>query len=223
MPEARLAFNGRVISTVEVSPRPAFFIGAVRGEARQASLEIVNHESHPLRIGGIEHSTTRFTTRLETLEEGQRYRLTLALKPDGPGGRRSEPIVVRTSSKNHPRLTITANTYLRQRVYAFPDEVDLGALPLAEIRKNPAALKSLVQTVALHQVGGKDFRLTARATVPFLRLGTERGEQGDRYEIKVSLADAELRPGPIRGSIVIETNDREFPKLNLPVSGYLLE
>jgi hypothetical protein len=56
--------------------------------------------------------------------------LILILNPDGPGGKKTDTILVKTSSRTMPLLKISANTYLRERVYTFPDEVDLGALRL---------------------------------------------------------------------------------------------
>ncbi len=223
LPEMRLTFEGRVISTVEVSPRPAFFLAARRGESREASVEIVNHEAEPLSIQRIQHSNERFTSRLETLADGRRYRLTLSLKPNGPGGRHSEPILLTTSSSNHPQLKILANTHLRERVYVFPEEVDLGVLRVGSIRDNPEALKSLAQTVVVHQAGGTAFKVSARTNLRELKLKTERGDQGDRYEVTVTLSQEKLEPGRIQGAIVIETNDPEFPSLTVPVSGYVLE
>jgi hypothetical protein len=93
----------------------------------------VNHESEPLRIEKIEHPAERFTTQLEALKPGQRYRLTLALKADGPRGRAADTILIRTSSKRMPMIKVGANTYLYDRVHAFPDVVNLGTLRAAEL------------------------------------------------------------------------------------------
>ncbi len=114
--------------TIELSPQPAFFVAGQRGRSNRAGIEIVNHEPVPLRIEKIEHPVERFTTQLETMKPGQRYRLTLALKPDGPGGRAADTILMRTSSKRMPVLKVAANTYLYERVHAFPDVVDFGKL-----------------------------------------------------------------------------------------------
>ena len=44
----------------------------------------------------------------------------------------------------------------------------------------------------------------------------------DRYQITVSVLPERLQPGPIRGSIIIKTNDPEFPQLVVPVEGAIL-
>src|SRR5262249_8494296 len=142
---------------IEVSPAPAFFLGARRGEMRQASIDIINHESEPLRIEELSHQRDRFSTALETVEEGRHYRLTLLLNPQGPAGRHSESIILKTSSPSQPMIMVVANTYLRERVYAFPDSIDFGTLRLSDIRRDPQLLQRTAQQLMVYQFGGDDF------------------------------------------------------------------
>lgn len=222
LPETRLFFEGQVVPPIELSPRPAFFVAARRGELRQTTIEIINHEPEPVQINSVEHPKERFATKLETIEEGRRYRLTLILNPDGPGGKKTETITVKTSSRSAPLLKIPANTYLRERVYAFPDEVDLGSLRLTDIKAQPDLLQRTAQTLMVYQWGGSDFRVKLRTDLPMLDLKWERGPKGDRYQATVTLIGEKLQAGPIKGSIIIETNDPEFPSLTVPVSGFIL-
>lgn len=220
-PEIRLAITGRVVLPIEAAP-PAIFAAAERGEKKDASIEIVNHEPQAVLIEAARHSQERFTTRLETLEEGRRFRLTLMLNPDGPVGRNRETIVLRTSSPAVPELRIVAFTYLRERVYTFPDVVELGVLRVQDIERNPDLLKSTAQILMVYRKGTPDFQAKVSTDVPGLTLSAERGPLGDRYQITVSLKPDTIRPGKMSGSIFIETNDSEFPKLTVPVSGQIL-
>jgi len=223
LPEAGFSFEGVVIPPVEVSPLPAFFVSSLRGKGATASVEIINHEPQRLRIVKIEHSTERFTTVLETLQPGQRYKLTLILKPDGPGGRKTEPITVATSSEAEPALEITANTFLHERVYTFPDSVDLGAIPISQIRKNPGLLSVLAQTLMVYQEGGSNFSATLRTELPMLKLKWERGPKGDRYQATISLDPNKVKVGSYDGLLLIDTNDAEIPRVIVPVSGQIVE
>jgi hypothetical protein len=223
LPEAELTFSGKVVSPVELSPSPFLFLVGHRGERATAAIEIVNHTPDPLRLSEPEHPTDRFTSRLETLEQGKRYRLTIALKGSGPGGKRADEILLKTSSKMSPVLRIPTNTYLRERVYTFPDAVDLGALRLADIQSHPSVLARNAQTLMVYQNGGNDFRVTASTDVPGLEIGVERGPAGDRHQLTISINPrTQLNSGVIRGMVHIETNDPEFPHLSVPVSGQLL-
>ena len=214
--QARLAFAGRVIPAIELSPRPVFFVAGERGHESRASIEIVNHEPEPLRIEKIEQPAERFTTQLETLNPGQRFRLTLALKPDGPAGRAAGTILLRTSSKRMPMLKVGANTYLYERVHAFPDFVDFGTLPLSDAGRAGVVLM-------IHQEGGTDFRVQLSSDVPGLNLKSERGPKGDRYQVEISLIPERIRVGAIKGSIIIDTNDAEFPRVIVPVSAQFVQ
>jgi Protein of unknown function (DUF1573) len=222
LPEATLSFEGQIVPLIEVSPAPAFFVGARRGEARQASIDVINHEPEPLQIEEAPHPRDRFSTTLETLQDGRRYRLTLFLNPDGPVGRHSESIVLKTSSRSQPTITVVANTYLRERVYTFPDAVDLGTVRLTDVDADPLLLQRLTQILMVYQFGGSDFRTSVRTDLPELELSSERGPQRDRYQNTVRLTRDKLKPGKFQGSIFIDTNDPEFPSLVVPVAGSVL-
>lgn len=222
LPEARLVLEGRVVPPIELSPRSAFFVAARRGERKESSVELINHESEPLRIEAVEHPKERFGTKIETLEEGRRYRLSLILNPDGPGGKKTDTILVKTSSRTMPVLNIPANTHLREKVYTFPDAVDLGSLRLADIKAQPDLLQRTAQTLMVYQWGGSDFQVSLRSDLPMLDLKWERGPKGDRYQATVTLLKDKITPGPIKGNIFIETNDSQFPSLTIPVTGSIL-
>ena len=216
LPEAHLAFAGHVVPPIELSPRPAFFVAGLRGHGNRGSIEIVNHESEPLTIEKVEHPAGRFKTELETLEHGQRYRFTLDLNPDGPGGRTSDSILIRTSSKRMPTLQVSANTYLYERVHAFPEVVDFGTWHAGDA-------VHATTTIMIHQEGGADFRVQLSTDVPGLTLKSERAQKGDQYQVEATLAPQKIQVGQIKGSIFIDTNDPQFPRLTVPVNGQILE
>jgi len=212
LPQAPLAFEGTIVPAVELSPMPAFYVAGLRGRGGQRAIEIVNHESEPLRIEEMDHSTERFTTKLETLQAGQRYRLTLMLNPQGPGGKAVDTIVLRTSSKKIPVLKIDANTYLYERVRTFPDIVDLGTWRVDDTAR--AAL-----TMMVYQDGGSDFQAKLSTDIPALRLKWERGPKGDRYQATITFFPDKIRVGSLKGSIFVESNDTESPRVVVPVYG----
>jgi Protein of unknown function (DUF1573) len=216
LPPERLAFSGRIVSPIELSPRPGFFVSGQSDKGNLAAIEIVNHESEPLRIEKIEHPVERFTTQLETLEPGRHYRLILTLKPDGPQGRATGTILIRTSSKRMPVLKVGANTYLYERVHTFPDVVDFGKLRAGDTGRAAIVLM-------IHQEGGTDFKVQLSTDVPGLSLHSERGPKGDQYQAEATLSLERIPVGPIKGSIFIDTNDAQFPRVSVPVNGKIVE
>lgn len=222
LPEAQLVLAGRVVAPVEVAPQPALFLAVHRGESRRAAIEIINHEPVPLTITAVEHASDRFSTSLEAIDPGQRYRLTMAMKGEGVAGKRQEIITLRTSSQSTPVLKLGAFTNLVERVYTFPDTVDLGALRLPDIQAHPDLLQRTAQTLMVYQRGGTDFKVGAKAEPAIVDLKSERGPAGDRHQFTVTLIKEKIGPGPIKGTITIETNDAEFPKVTVPFSGVIL-
>jgi hypothetical protein len=219
--DVQLTLAGRVVLPIEVVP-PVIVLTAQRGESKQASVEIVNHEREPVMIGAVRHPLGRYTTRLETVEEGRRFRLTLLLKPDGPAGRNKDSIVLKTSNPAVPELQVFAHTFLRERVYTFPDTVDLGVLRLEDIQQSPELLKSTAQILMIYRRETSDFQAQVSTDVPGIGITAERGPLGDRYQVTVTLQRESIRVGKISGSIFIATNDSEFPKLTVPVSGEIV-
>ena len=221
-PDVELTFAATVVSPIEASA-PAFFVTVDRDQTQEQSVEIRGQENEPLRIEKVEFSSERASVALETVDEGRRYVLKLTVKGEGAAGRKTELIRLMTSSRSMPVFQIPVNTYVRERVYTFPDAVDLGALPISAIRKNPTLLARTAQTLMIYRKATKDFHATATSDVPALSIRSAQGPAGDRWQFTVALNEALVSAGPIRGSIVIDTNDSEFPRITVPVSGHILD
>jgi len=211
---------GVVVPRVEFRPYAAFFLSGDRRHPAEASIEIVNHQQTPLRITRIEHPVDRFTARLESIDEGRRYGLHIALRTDGAAGQREDVILLHTDDGRI--LRVAANTRLRERVYAFPLEVDLGNLPIAAVKGGAGSGGAIAQTLMVYQVGGTDFKATFSTDVPGLLVSAVRGPNGDRWQATITLDPAAFVVGPAHGSIVVTTNDPEFSRLIVPVTASIL-
>lgn len=212
-----------VVAPIEFLPRPVFFVAAVRGQGGSASIEIANNEAEPMHIEVPALAHDHFTTQLQTLEPGRRYRLTLSMRDDAPAGRHRDTIALLTSSKAMPRIQIEANTLMLERVHTHPDAVDLGSIPLGVIMRSPDALAQLAQTVMVYQAGGRDFRISAATDVPGLSIRSAPGSQGDRHQITLALDPGQAKVGPIRGTLRIRTNDEQWRSIEIPISGAIVD
>ena len=217
MERLRLRLTAEIVNPIQFEPFQAFFVTAARGKTSESAVDIINHEDEPLQIMRVDNPSSRFTTRLETIEEGKHYRLHLTLPGAGTAGKMVDTITLVTTSSRHPFLEVQANTYIRERVYSFPDLLEFGTISVAELKARPDLLSFLPQTVMVYQEGGKDFEIQVGTDVPFLRLSSTRSKFGDRYQIELAIIPEKLRAGPVAGSILITTNDPEFPQLTVPV------
>ena len=129
----------------------------------------------------------------------------------------TDTVTLVTSSEQHPFLEVRANTWVKERVYTFPDEMDFGRIQTEALKSSPQMLHFLTQTLMVYQVAGEDFQISASTDLPFLRLTPVRSSMKDRYQIEVAVVPEKLESGEVDGAVVILTNDTEFPRLRVPV------
>ena len=223
-PEIQLQFDGNIISTVEVSPMPAFYISSQRGEAKEATVEIISHEQDPLRIEKIESPSKLFTVDVQTVEEGKRYSVVLRMSPTAPLGKNNEVIKVHTSSVRSPVIQIGAHTFVRDRVYTFPQTVDFGQIRLNELRTAKETPDWAVQRLMVYESDRTgDFEVQLSSDLGFVKTMTQRAPTGDRYQVFISLDADKLKAGTFKGTLQISTNDSLVKKLAVPISGTVVE
>ena len=219
---SQIAIPAYPVEGIDYEPLPAIFATAPRGTIKESSIEIINRKPEALEIVEIENPSSRFTARVETLESGRRYRLTVTLKGEGPSGKQRHDLLLKTNLQRAPVLRIPVNTFVQEKVWMFPESVFLGRFGISEIKGDAKAARRMGQILMVYRKGTPGFEVKVSSDLPFLRFSLERGPDGDQWENWVWLDPEQIEPGEIKGTIVIETNDADFPKLSLPVSGKLL-
>jgi hypothetical protein len=221
-PPFRLEVDAFVVPDIEFKPFPAFFVGTYFNKRTVASIEIINHREEPLILTGVETTSDRFDTELETLTKGQHYRLSLILDGGAEPGKKQEEIILLADPPTDRPLRVQANTYIRTRVYNFPDSVDMGALPL-KVATHEDSVQTLAQTLMVYRPDTDDFEVKAEVDLDYIALDTERGPNGDRYQLTLTVIPEKVTPGKIEGAVRIVTNDEEFSVIEVPVTGFILE
>jgi len=211
--------TGTIIPLIEAKPFPAFFVSTGRGKSKETSIQLINHDKEPLEITGIECPSTRFSLRLETNQLGERYTLFLKLKGEGKTGRASDPITLHTSNKKEPVLLIGANTFIHGRVHTFPEDLDFGTIDAARVRTNDALRKTLTQVLMVYQDAGTNFQVTAKTDLPFLHILEQPSKTGEQVQIELALEPRGLRAGDFQGHLQLQTNDPDFPTIEIAVRG----
>jgi hypothetical protein len=205
---------------LEFIPFRGVIVASEQGSTGEASIEIVNRDTQPFEIADIENPSTRFAAQIKTIESGQRYRLTVTFEAKGPEGKVAELLYLVT---NRDRIPIPVHTAVIPRVYTFPKSVFLGNFDLSQIRGNPQTARTMAQILMVYRKHSTGFEIKVTSDIPFLKIESEQGPLGDRWENTIWLDPERVQPGEIKGTIVIETNDPEVPKLEVPVTGRLLD
>lgn len=219
---AALLFAGRAAAAaVDVLPYPAFFVSTPRGVEKTATLQVVNREKEPVEIS-VAEQPAGVKVSIEPVEPGRKYRLSLTVPADAPAGRKSEHLSLKTTSAARPLVRVGVNTLVRERVYTFPDAVDLGSLRRNQLPEAGAPPNVLSQTLMVYQSGGNDFQVQAESDIPGLEVRAERGPKGDRVQLTLQLTRPTAAAGPIVGTLRLRTNDPAFPLVRVPVHGRIL-
>ena len=213
--------TGKITPLIEAKPYPAFFVATGRGQPKEALIQLINHDTEPLVITGIESPSSRFSLRLETNQVGQVYTLSLKLPGQGKTGRVAEPITLHTTNKKEPVVLIGANTFIHERVHTFPEDLDFGTMDSAQVKANETLRKTLTQILMIYQDGGTNFQVTAKSDLPFLTARAEPSPSGKQVQIEVALNADQLPAGDFHGHLELVTNDREFPKMEIDVKGQI--
>lgn len=214
-----LPVTGVVQQPVSFVPGPVFYLAGHNGETASQSIEVVNNEPQPLTLALASTPPEGMKLTIDPVEPGRRYRVTLHLLAHGPIGERTDTFMLSTGLETGPRLSLRAQTRRRARVYTFPESVDLGAIRLRELK---ADRLRFAQTLMIYQRGGRSFEATARSSSPSISVTLSRGPQGDRYQATVAYAPGAIAVGTTRAILTIDTNDTQFPRLEVPVHGVVL-
>lgn len=210
------------VPAVEFKPQPAFFVGTDLGQTERSTIEVINHSPEPLLISAIQHESERFDMSVETRVPGQHYEVTLTLSGKVPGEKLSESVYLLTGEKGKKGMKLLANTWVRERVYAMPEALDMGRLPVF-VTLDERRVAAFAQTLMVYKKRSSDFKITVSTDVDFIDINSERGPQGDRYKVAVALVPGKAPIGNYSGNLFICTNDDQLKKLTVPIRGSIFD
>src|SRR5215470_847277 len=171
-PQIELHLKATVKPPIEFDPFPAVFFTAYQDESPEKHIRIVNHEDTPLELGTVEEPQNHYIVQLNTIRPGQEFELAVKVRPGIPFGRYTEPIYIHTDIASRPRLQIQANLFVKPELYAFPENIDFGAVRVSDLEMNPKLAQLLSQTaVVTSRIRALEI-LSIQSDLPFLRFAS---------------------------------------------------
>jgi len=217
-----ILLKGVVKPPLEILPFPAIFLSAFHGESNERRLRIVNNEAGPLTVTFSKPSSNRLITSLVTVQPGRTYELVARIAPDTLPGRYDEELSISTDNPTIGALTLPVHLFVKADLYANPDSVDFGRISADELRNNSASRSFLTQTFLVKKREGSFAITKITSDVPGLDITRDPvNARSSTYRIDVALDPHKINPGKLEGSLDIETSDRDFPHLKIPVTGYV--
>jgi hypothetical protein len=218
-PVASLHMRGRVVRLLELAPQDRVYFFTTVGDTATTELAVINHAARPVHVTGLASDNPIFTARSEVVQDGTRYRISVALDPRTRPGKHEGTITMTTDSPAFPAVPIVTLAVVDDVVNASPGAVSFNPIPFEAVGEPVIGEKQVV--VRKHR--GTDFKvLRATADVPFLTVEVAPRTPGESFFVNVKIDKARARRGDIRGTLVIETNDPAFPELRLPITGRIV-
>ena len=217
-----LMLKGVVKPPLEIRPFPAVFLSAFQAENNERRLTIVNNESEPMTVTLSKPNSKLVLASLITIQPGRTYELVTKIAPDTLPGRYDEELSISTDNPKIGVVTLPVHLFVKAGLYANPDSIDFGQVSADLVRNNSARRSFLTQTFLLKKRNG-NFKITKLTSdVPGIEITQDPAhQQSSTYRIDVTLDPQQIRLGKLEGSLKIDTNDRDFPLINVPVTGYV--
>jgi hypothetical protein len=220
-PAITLVLRAVVKQPIEFTPYPAVYASLYQGESARRSVRIDINRERPLGLVRLERHGEHFQAAIKPIVPARAYELEVTVPPTVSPGRYSEAVFLYTDDPQVPRLMVPVNVLVKTEVYANPDKVDFGTVSLGQLAAQPSVLDLLTQSFMVRKRAAR-FSITGLSSdLPFLSLRRSPDGPGnaEAFRLDVALSKDRLRPGPFSGTITVLTDDKEFPRIVVPVRG----
>jgi len=145
---------------------------------------------------------------------GSQWRVMTTLASDAPVGVVRGHVVIHTDHPRQKRTVIPLSGFVRPILAVTPPEARVGDVP----RTRPVAMRLLVKNFAEEEI-----QVSGVSTdVGALQVEVEPVERGRTWNLKLApVRDAPL--GPFAGTIVVHTASPKLPRLEVPLTGRLVD
>lgn len=219
-PPATLQINGVVQPPLEIQPLPAVFLSTFRGEDNESRLRIVNHEAEPATISISVAAGKHFIASITTIEPGRVYELVAKVPAAILPGRYDEELSLSTDNPKLGSVNIPVHVFVKPDLYANPEAIDFGRVSVEDLRKNPQSRELSTQTFLVKKREGEFEIKKVSSDLPGLEVRKDPPHgKSSTYRIDVALNPQKIPAGKLGGFVEIETNDRDFHVIKVPVTG----
>lgn len=215
-----LVFVGEVRSAFEITPERVILTEATWGiSAPIQEVRIKRISDEPLRVTGVESKTVFVRAKIEEQpsETSNDCVISIEFARNCPIGPLQSTVEVFTDSPLQPSFSIPVLLNVKGAIQVQPLAISLGQL------SSTAKIQDLAERVMLQNVGHEPFRILKVSSEPEGQFETEMfvREEGQVYEFSVR-PTAIPEAGPIKGALVIETDNEGQRIVRVPISGVVL-
>jgi len=199
--------TGDIVTTPE---RLTFVIQ--KGEKSTGSvLSIEKARGENLQISKVVATPDFITTNLETVTEGKLYKISVNATDDAPIGRKSGNITIFTNSPDDPEMRVPLSVTVRGNLTIIPEQLSFGVVNQGKASTKTISVSTKREKLKIKKAEIKD-------APDYLKVVVDNKQQGKRSVVRVTVGkDATV--GPIKGTVIIRTDDPLQPTLEVPITG----
>ncbi len=213
-PVTTLTLRGEVTVEVEVEPAQ-LYVGRLRsGTEETYTVHVLYDEKKAIKITGITHTHPAIKVQIEDVQIGGKKgkRLRVRVTKAAELGRLNDQIVVTTTSKKKPTITIPVFGSIEGDVMVLPPQVSFGVVRQGVGKAQHIRIQNRsTQPVTVLQVTSSLDNVVAEIT---------EITPGKEYRLSLHVK-ADSTPGKIRGSIEVLTDHPEEKHLSIPLYGMI--
>ncbi len=205
--KVRLFVAATVKRLIVTNPKGGAIFGRIeKDQVLTKEVELTNHGDGPLELELVKSTSPKFTGQLRTVEEGQKYVLTVQTKPPLPKGSYHGQFMFKTNFEKMPKLTIRAHARVAERVTVLPRRIPVFR-PFKEAGKRFAYLRNY---------GKKPINIIDCSVSGGLKVNVVTRQKGQSYSIIIGVPAGYLPPES-GDKLVIKTDDEEFAEFVVPI------
>jgi len=213
LPPPPAALNPNPVFTVEPSDR--WITSAITGSSSANTFYLYNPKETPIHLKKINPGGTDFTAKLDPIQDGKRYQLSIASNPSLKPGHYLQKLQIETDSSIQPVVNVELDVTVYPKVFASPPSIIMPQLPIGTDIDKISWPMIYVRKIREQGLKIKSYN----STLPFLKLELFTESEGQVYRLKLSLDTTKIKPGAFNGKVHIETNEPDMPVIEVPIQG----
>lgn len=215
----RFAFrvSGEVKQAFDVLPQDRIvFAGLERETAATETVELINNMDEPIQLRLKETAGAPFDLKLDEVESGRKYKLSVTTKPPLSIGANSLTVELETGLEKNPMITIPVNAYIPPRVSVSPPRLFVSPAVRQPFHRVIRVTHRPDNPIEIREIKSSHESITAEIMPPNPGANPSRAMQF--IEVRVNLPAGDEFPAEgARLDIYTTDVDPEYQKLSVDI------
>lgn len=208
--------EGQQVGPFLISPSDRWTGRLYQGSSDSIVFIITSTDPQARQITKVTADSQMFSGKIETLETGRRWMITIVNSALLKAGAVSDTIRIATDSSAYPELRIQLQAGVEPVIVAMPNKVNFGVLPISNPEFDAGRTGKFI---FLRQLRGAGLEVRkVSSTLPFLRTEVQEDVKGVSCRILIMFDKEKLTAGEYSGKITIETNNPITPVAEVSIT-----